>query len=65
MGLASSEGLGLSDGCNGHLQARDASRELGALACWWIRRKPLEPFFVHAGEVVFLRKHNCDADKLV
>ena len=59
------DGSRLGDGCNRNLQPRNARRQFGALASGWIGGEPLEPLFVHAGEVVFIGQHYCDADELV
>ena len=45
---------GLSDDGDGKLHARNADRQLCALARGRIRRKPFHPFLIHAGEVFFL-----------
>lgn len=58
-------GLGLSDRCNGNLQAWNASRQLGTLPGRRVGRKPPQPFLVHSSKVIFVRKNNSSADDLI
>jgi hypothetical protein len=46
--------LGLGNHCNGNLEPWNPDRYLRALTSRRICRKPLEPLFVHPGEIVFL-----------
>ena len=56
---------GFGDGGNGNLEARNTRGQLGALARRWVGGKPLEPLFIHAGEVVLVGEHDGDADDLL
>ena len=35
------------------------------MTSWGIRREPFEPLFIHAGEVILVREHDCSADDFV
>src|ERR1700675_3610582 len=48
--------LGLGNGRYGYLHAGDSNGQLRALACRRVRRKPLNPLFIHSGEVCFLKQ---------
>src|SRR6202044_126676 len=54
--IVATKSLGLAYGSNGHFHAGDSNRMLRALPRWRVRRKPLNPLFIHSGEVCFLKK---------
>ena len=56
------EGSGFGDGGYGDFHAGDADGEFGALACWWVDGEPLDPFFVHPGEVGLFENDEGGAD---
>src|SRR5580700_7388653 len=50
------ERLGLGNGRDGHSHAGDSNGALRTLPRRRVRRKPLNPLFIHCGEVCFLKK---------
>ena len=56
--VRSIEGLGLGNGRDGYSHARDSNGQLRALPRRRVRRKPLDPLFIHSGEVRLLKKND-------
>lgn len=57
--------LSLRNSGNRNLDAANADRKFGALASRRVRRTPPDPCFIHAGKIIFVRKHDGCADDFV